>query len=35
MFESVVRGRLLGFNFGDWMLLIGGCSVSGMLAFLM
>ena len=35
MFDSVVSGRLLGFNLGDWMLLIGGCLVSGMLAFLM
>jgi hypothetical protein len=32
MFES---GRLLGFNLGDWTLLIGGCLFSGMLAFFM
>jgi hypothetical protein len=35
MFEGVVSGRLFGFNLGDWTLLIGGCLVSGMLAFLM
>jgi hypothetical protein len=35
MFHSLVSGRLLGFNLGDWMLLIGGCLVSGILAFLM
>ena len=35
MFDSVMNGRLLGFNLGDWMLLTGGCLISGMLAFLM
>lgn len=35
MFEHVVSGRLFGFNLGDWMLLIAGCLISGMLAFLM
>jgi hypothetical protein len=34
MFESLVSGRLLGFDLGDWMLLMGGCLVSGLLAFL-
>jgi hypothetical protein len=34
MFDSVVSGRVLGFNLGDWTLLIGGCLVSGMLALL-
>jgi hypothetical protein len=31
MIESMASGRLLGFNLGDWMLLIGGCLVSGMI----
>ena len=35
MFEHVVSGRLFGFNLGDGMLLIAGCLVSGILAFLM
>jgi hypothetical protein len=36
MIENVMSGRLLGFNLGDWVLLVGGCLVSGvMLAFLM
>jgi len=30
----VSNGRLLGFDVGDWMLLMGGCLVSGLLAFL-
>jgi hypothetical protein len=34
MFESLVSGRLLGFDLGDWTLLMGGCFVSGLLAFL-
>ena len=35
-FEYIVsNGRLLGFDVGDWMLLMGGCLVSGLLAFLM
>jgi len=35
MFEHVVSGRLLGFDIGDWTLLVCGCLLSGMLAFLM
>jgi hypothetical protein len=36
MFENHLSGgRLLGFNVGDWMLLMSGCLVSGFLAFLM
>ena len=35
MYAFVVTGRLFGFDFGDWMLLMGGCLVSGLLAFLM
>jgi hypothetical protein len=35
MFESIVSGgRLLGFNVGDWMLLMGGCLVAAFLTFL-
>jgi hypothetical protein len=35
MLENIVSGgRLLGFNIGDWMLLVGGCLVSGLLTFL-
>jgi hypothetical protein len=36
MLENLLSGgRLLGFNIGDWMLLMSGCLVSGLLAFLM
>jgi hypothetical protein len=35
MYGNLVTGRLLGFDLGDWMLLMGGCVVSGLLAFLM
>jgi hypothetical protein len=35
MSESVLSGRLLGFNLGDWTLLMGGCLASGLIAFLM
>jgi hypothetical protein len=35
MFEYIVsNGRLLGFNVGDWMLLMGGCLVAALLTFL-
>ena len=35
MFDKIVGGgRLLGFDVGDWMLLMGGCLVSGLLPFL-
>jgi len=35
MFEYIVsNGRPLGFDVGDWMLLMSGCLVSGLLAFL-
>jgi hypothetical protein len=26
-------GRLLGFNIGDWSMLVGGCMLAGLLAF--
>ena len=35
MYGNLVTGRLPGFDLGDWMLLMGGCVVSGLLAFLM
>ena len=35
MYGNLVTGRLLAFDLGDWMLLMGGCVVSGLLAFLM
>jgi len=33
MFESVVSGRLLGFNLGDWMLQEGNCDHSTIMFF--
>ena len=36
MFEYIVsNGPLLGFNVGDWMLLMSGCLVAAFLTFLM
>jgi hypothetical protein len=35
MYGNLVTGRLLGFDLGDWMLLMSGCLASGLLAFLM
>ena len=35
MFEYIVtNGRLLGFNVGDWMLLMIGCLIAALLTFL-
>ena len=34
MYENAESGRLFGFTLGDWMLLVGGCLVSGLLTFL-
>jgi hypothetical protein len=33
MYGNLVTGRLLGFDLGDWMLLMSGCLASGLLAF--
>jgi hypothetical protein len=35
MYGNAETGRLLGFSLGDWMLLLSGCLVSGLLALLM
>ena len=35
MYGNLVTGRLLGFDLGDWVLLMSGCLASGLLAFLM
>ena len=34
MYGNLETGRLFGFTLGDWMLLVGGCFVSGLLALL-
>jgi hypothetical protein len=32
--RMTAEGRVLGFNAGDWLLLIGGSALAGLLTFL-
>ena len=34
MYGKAESSRLFGFTLGDWVLLVGGCLVSGLLALL-
>jgi hypothetical protein len=32
--RATAEGRLLGFDMGDWIILVGGCALAGLLALL-